>query len=250
MSAPPIHQPPRARLLLLSNLVTAIVAITALIVGVIANGTSTTALRGIRPAVQQIRTAERQNARLTRREHADERQIATLAHKNSARIERVVRVLKGAPGARGELGPVGPSGRLGRPGRDATAGQVAAAVSGYCSAHHGCAGPQGQPGPPGATGAAGQDATDSQILSAVEAYCDLHAGCEGPQGPVGVSGPAGAPGLAGAMGPGPTDAQVQQAISEYLAGQTVTCTPTGLLSSTYTCQFAGAAAGGMGDPLP
>lgn len=125
----------------------------------------------------------------------------------------------------GSPGPVGPVGPAGVPGRDVTAGQVAAAVTSYCSPLM-CIGPAGKdgadgsPGAPGSNGGPGADSTTP-----------------GPQGPQGVPGPAGQDGAPGAQGPAGNDGAPGKDGANGLDGRgiaTLTCDDAGIWQVTYT----------------
>ena len=62
----------------------------------------------------------------------------------------------GVSGSTGPDGPIGSTGPVGSPGQNATADQIADAVTTYCAAHNNCAGNDGSDGQPGASGASGQ----------------------------------------------------------------------------------------------
>jgi hypothetical protein len=69
------------------------------------------------------------------------------------------------------------------PGQNATPLMVSDAVTGYCTAHNGCA------------GADGQNATDEQVATQVSAYCATHNDCAGASGKDGQNGAAGPQGV-------------------------------------------------------
>lgn len=151
--------------------------------------------------------------------------IESLCHQANAVVSQAPQAaVQGAKGDQGDPGPQGPppsttevanavalycaDGRCrGENGADATAAQVASAVSQYCNSRGQCRGPEGSPGP------AGANATDNQISEAVSDYCSTHNDCKGPKGdpgPTGEAGPAGPAGSTGPPGadgsPGPTGA--------------------------------------------
>lgn len=122
-------------------------------------------------------------------------------------------------GPRGERGP-GPS-----------AGQIAAAVTNYCAVRDGCTGTPSK----------------TQIAAAVRAFCSAGAcrGATGPAGRPGASGEPGPSGAPGATGPGPSDAEIADAVSVYCAAHGDCTGPAGPKGDTGSTGPTGPAGRGI-----
>lgn len=122
-------------------------------------------------------------------------------------------------------GPPGPVGPTGAAGRDASASQIASAVTAYCSPLV-CVGPAGKNGSPGTVGAPGVNGAPGAAGS--------DSTVPGPQGPQGAPGPAGQDGAPGSPG---ADGAPGKDGSPGLDGRGIAalmCDDTGTWQVTYT----------------
>lgn len=119
-------------------------------------------------------------------------------------------------------GPQGEQGVPGDRGPAPTESQIMIAVTAYCQ-HGKCQGEQGVQGKPGA------NPSQQDIEDAVAAYCNANGECQGPAGDDGKQGETGkdgedstVPGPKGDTGPGPTQEQINAAVSSYCGSHSCT----------------------------
>jgi hypothetical protein len=118
-----------------------------------------------------------------------------------------VRDLGGTPVVSPTPLPTAVTGAAGPPGPGPTDAQIALAVGAYCDTHGDCKGTPSR----------------TEVAAAVKAFCASGV-CDGSRGPSGASGQ---PGATGAQGPGPTDAQIADAVAAYCSAHNQCTGPAG-----------------------
>lgn len=192
---------------------------------------------------QQLLDAARQQSQLRQEAinllqndlQAQREQIIDLGEEPATADRDFPDIIEGPQGEQGERGETGPRGRPptmaevrvavsdylranppadGRPPTDA---EIAVAVVNYCAIGGRCVGPTGPQGERGEIGPIGLQGEPGPQGPAGEPGTDGADGATGPQGPPGPAGAAGPTGPQGEPGPGPTEAQIAAAISDYCA---------------------------------